>query len=94
VVAGSFRGSPAAACWDTESGGSPDRIGSATNLALRGRYVPENTDTQLASGCSCQVSGRTRPLFCLDLYEGFDVDPLAVLAEPAKVRQEYREASK
>ncbi len=28
-------------------------------------------------------------LFCLDLYEGFDVDRLAELASPAKVTPEY-----
>ena len=41
------------------------------------------------------VKYRVAPdLFCLDLYKDFDVDRLAVLAEPAKVRQEYREPSK
>ena len=29
-------------------------------------------------------------LFCLDLYKEFDIDRLAMLAEPAKVTQKYQ----
>jgi hypothetical protein len=29
-------------------------------------------------------------LFCLDLYKEFDIDRLAMLAEPAKITQNYQ----
>ena len=29
-------------------------------------------------------------LFCLDLYKQFDIDRLAMIAEPARVTQQYR----
>jgi len=70
-------------------------IASALQPNLFSRVIVRQGMRTLGHLLDAPVKYRLAPdLFCLDLYKDFDVDRLAVLAEPAEVTQEYQAASR